>query len=63
MNQEVAHFYRKFRQGMKQPAEAAYQSARSHVYFLKRLGEMVATNKRRSAAAKRGHKTRKTTAQ
>lgn len=59
METAVAYFYRKFRGNLERPAEAAYQSARSHVHFLRRLGEMVANGKKRSAAARRGHKNRK----
>jgi hypothetical protein len=60
MNAAVAHYYRMFRGNMERPAESAYQSARAHVYFRKRLGEMVNRGNKRSAAAKRGWKTRRT---
>jgi len=55
----VAHYYRMFRGNMERPAEAAFASARAHIHFRKRLRDMVATEKKRSAAAKRGHRTRK----
>lgn len=59
MNTAVAHFYRMFRGNMERPAESAYQSARAHVHFLKRLNEMVSTGNKRSRAAKRGWKKRR----
>jgi hypothetical protein len=43
-------------------AYAAYLSAKSHLHFVKDLGETVARNKQRSAAARRGWKTRRATA-
>lgn len=55
---EIAHFYRMFRQNMTRTAESAYQSARAHVHFLRRLDKMVATGTKRSRAAKRGWHTR-----
>lgn len=58
MNAAVAHFYREFRGNMERPAESAFQSAKSHVFFLNRLGEMVKEGNRRSAAAKLGHRRR-----
>lgn len=58
----IAHFYRKFRGNLERTAESAYQSARSHVHFLKRLDAMVRGGKKRSRAAKRGHRTRMTNA-
>lgn len=59
MSPEVACFYRQFRGNLERTAESAYQSARSHVHFLRRLDSMVKTGKKRSRAAKRGWATRK----
>lgn len=47
MNAEVLHHYRYFRGNLERTAESAYQSARAHIYFLKRLGEMVNNGKKR----------------
>lgn len=54
----IAHYYRLFRGNMERTAESAYHSARSHVFFLRRLDETIKAGKKRSRAAKRGHKTR-----
>jgi hypothetical protein len=40
-------------------AVAAYNSARSHIHFMKTLSADIKTSKRRSAAAKRAWKKRK----
>ena len=40
-------------------AVAAYNSARSHIYFMKTLSADIKAKKRRSAAAKRAYKKRK----
>jgi hypothetical protein len=55
----IAHHYRRFRGNMERPAESAYQSARAHVHFLRRLDEMVKAGNKRSQAAKRGWKKRR----
>lgn len=54
MNAEVLHYYKQFRGNLERPAESAYQSARAHVYFLKRLARMVGKGKksRRGRAAR-----------
>jgi hypothetical protein len=60
MNTAVAHYYRKFRANNPlYPAAAAYQSARSFVYFRERLAKDVADHKKRSRAAKKAWKVRK----
>jgi hypothetical protein len=58
MNTAVAHYYRMFRGNMERTAESAYESARRHVAFRRRLDEMVKDSKRRSRAAKLGHRRR-----
>ena len=59
MTPAVAHYYKMFRGNMERSAESAYQSARSHVHFMKRLGKMVQDGNKRSSAAKRGWKLRR----
>lgn len=59
MNTAVAHYYRMFRGNMGRPAESAFESAKRHINFRKRLGQMVASGDKRSAAAKRGWKKRR----
>lgn len=69
MKHELLHYYRKFRQHQSEtdgggawPGEhaiAAYLSAKSHIHFLKRLGDDCKEHKRRSEAAKRGWQKRR----
>lgn len=54
----IAHYYRLFRGNMERTAESAYQSARSHVFFRRRLDEAVRKGNKRSQSAKRGWKKR-----
>lgn len=60
------HYYRKFRahegEAFYRPAESAWNSARSHVFFRERLGEEVRLHQKRSRAAKAAWKRRKAAA-
>lgn len=58
MNPRVLYYYREFRRhGCT--AEAAYNSARAHLFFLERQRVEALTFKRRSKAAKAAWKRRK----
>lgn len=63
MVSEAAHYYRKFRAHGDEPlfhsAVAAWNSARSFVYFRKTLRADVAASAKRSKSAKKAWKTRR----
>lgn len=60
------HYYRRFRahdgEAFYRTAEAAWNSARSHVHFRERLAKDVADHKKRSKAAKAAWKRRRAAA-
>lgn len=61
MNTAVAHHYRLIRaRNPHYTAVRAYASAKAHLNFMVRLGDMVRDGKRRSRAARKGWNRRRT---